>query len=381
MPKQDHQPGRTGPLAFLAEWPTVLIWGVFALLTALGGALKPDLIGEAGSLVVLGLIFVVMLMAVFRVVHHAECLAVIFGEPLGTLILTLSVIGIEVALITAVMLTGENTPTLARDTMFSVLMIVLNGLVGLSLLLGGLRHGLQVFNLSGANAYLVVLLPVAITSLVLPRFTPSAPGGGLSNLQTVFQIVVSIALYGIFLLYQTVQNPNVFQQPAHDDDNAPEPMHHVRPKSTGVHVFGLLLTLVPLVLMSKKLAVYVDFGIAQIGAPVALGGFIVAIMILTPEGLAALDAARHNQQQRAVNICLGSALATIGLTVPAVLTAAWIVDLPIELGLSSSGVVILALSLAISIVTFVGTRTNALQGVVHLAVFLAYVILIFDGDF
>ncbi|MCA0905449.1 hypothetical protein LCM27_03460 [Ruegeria marisrubri] len=163
------------------------------------------------SWLLLGGIFGVMLSAVFRVVHHAECLALIFGEHYGTLILTLSVIGIEVALITAVMLTGDNNPTLARDTMFSVLMIVMNGLVGLSLLIGGLRHGLQVFNLSGANAYLVVLLPVAIVSLVLPSFTTSAPGGGLSALQTVFMIAMSVVLYGIFLVStKPPANPRFF---------------------------------------------------------------------------------------------------------------------------------------------------------------------------
>ncbi|WP_158965134.1 calcium:proton antiporter [Chachezhania sediminis] len=370
------------PAPLWADWPVLLIWAGFALMSTVGTGLKPEYIGSTGALIVLGVLFAVMLTAVFRVVHHAECLAEIFGEPFGTLILTLAVIGIEVALITAVMLTGDNTPTLARDTMFSVLMIVMNGLVGLSLLLGGLKHRLQIFNLSGANAYLVVLLPVAITSLVLPSVTTSAPGGGLSSLQTVFQIVISIALYGVFLLYQTVQNPMVFQQPLIDGEAPPAHFgHKMYPRSAGFHVAGLLLTLIPMVLMSKKLAVYVDFGIAQVGAPVALGGFIVAIMILTPEGLAALDAARNNQLQRAVNICLGSALATIGLTVPAVLLAAWFVDLPIELGLSPVGIVTLVLTLAISIVTFVGTRTNALQGVVHLAVFLAYVFLIFDGDF
>lgn len=364
-----------------AEWPIALIWLSFAFFSLVGSTLKPEAIGTLPSLIVLAIIFSIMLLAVFRVVHHAECLAEIFGEPFGTLILTLSVIGIEVAVITAVMLTGDNTPTLARDTMFSVLMIVLNGLVGLSLLIGGARHGLQVFNLSGANAYLVVLLPVAVTSLVLPSFTVSAEGGGLSPLQTVFQISISVVLYGVFLLFQTVQNPMAFQQPQPKSvQPAPPQTAHHTPTERGAryHSIGLALALLPLVLMSKQLAVYVDFGIAQVGAPIALGGFIVAIMILTPEALAAFDAAKQDQLQRAVNICLGSALATIGLTVPAVLIAGMIVGLPVELGLDTPEIALLALSLSISIVTFVGSRTNALQGVVHLAVFFAYVVLIFD---
>lgn len=331
------------------------------------------------SLVLLGAIFAVMLAAVFRVVHQAECLAHLLGEPLGTLILTLSVIGIEVALITAVMLAGENNPTLARDTMFSVLMIVLNGLVGLSLLIGGLRHGFQIFNLSGANAYLVVLLAIAVTDLVLPRFTESAPGGELSQLQVVLAVATSLLLYGIFLVFQTVRQPAAFRQPEVPGQSPePGPAHELAVRSVWFHAAALALALLPLVLMSKKLALYVDFGIGELGAPVALGGFIVAVMILTPEGLAAFDAARRDQMQRAVNICLGSALATIGLTVPAVLIASSVIGLPIELGLEMPEIVLLLLTLAISIVTFAGTRTNALQGAVHLAVFLAYVMLIFD---
>ena len=361
------------------EWPTLLLWLAFVALTLIGDALKPEIIGSFLSWLLLALIFAAMLAAVFRVVHHAECLAIIFGEPFGTLILTLAVIGIEVALITAVMLTGDNNPTLARDTMFSVLMIVMNGLVGLSLLIGGLRHGLQVFNLSGANAYLVVLLPVAITSLVLPSFTLSAPGGGLSPLQTGFQIVISLMLYGIFLVYQTMGKPEIFRQPVEEVPTTGGSAHDLETHGIGFHVAGLLLAMLPLVLMSKKLAVYVDFKIAELGAPVALGGFLVAAMILTPEALAALDAARANRLQRAVNICLGSALATIGLTVPAVLVAGHLVGLPVELGLDPPEIVLLALTFGVSIVTFVGTRTNALQGVVHLAAFLTYVVLIFDA--
>lgn len=363
-----------------AEWPSVLIWLAFVALTLVGDALKPSLIGSGMSWLMLGMIFAFMLAAVFRVVHHAECLAVIFGEPYGTLILTLSVIGIEVALITAVMLNGDNNPTLARDTMFSVLMIVMNGLVGLSLLIGGLRHGLQVFNLSGANAYLVVLLPVAITSMVLPSFTTSAPGGGLSSVQTVFQVVMSLMLYGIFLIYQTRGKPEIFQQPVSEIPmTAGSATHELEARSVPYHVAGLLMAMLPIVLLSKKLAVYVDFKIIELGAPVALGGFLVAAMILTPEALAALDSARSNQLQRAVNICLGSALATIGLTVPAVLIASAFVGLPVELGLAPPEIVLLFLTLAVSIVTFVGTRTNSLQGVVHLAAFLTYIVLIFDG--
>jgi Ca2+:H+ antiporter len=222
-------------------------------------------------------------------------------------------------------------------------------------------------------------LAVAVTDLVLPRFTEPAPGGGLSQLQTIFGVLSSLVLYGIFLLYQTLGEPMIFQQPEAPAGSSAQAAHHgLGHHSTGFHVASLLLALLPLVLMSKTLAVYVEFGIAQIGAPVALSGFLVAIMILTPEALAAFRAARSNQMQRAVNICLGSALATIGLTVPAVLISASLVGLPIELGLAMPEIVLLALTLAISIMTFAGTRPTAIQGVVQLVVFFTYVMLNFD---
>ena len=370
---------KAGENGLVTEWPIALIWASFVILYIADDALLPSEIGSALSWIMLILVFSLMLAAVFRVVHHAECLAIIFGEPYGTLILTLSVIGIEVALITAVMLNGDNNPTLARDTMFSVLMIVMNGLVGLSLLIGGLKHGLQAFNLSGANAYLVVLLLIAITSLVLPTFTTSAEGGGLSPLQTGFQIVMSLLLYGIFLVYQTVGKPDIFRQPPSEVPTTSGSLAHVlETRGIAYHIIGLLAAMLPIVLMSKQLAVYVDFKIFELSAPAALGGFLIAAMILTPEAIAAFDAARANQLQRAVNICLGSAVATIGLTVPAVLLAAYIVGLPIELGLEPAEIIILAMTLTISIVTFLGTRTNALQGIVHLAAFLTFIVLIFD---
>ena len=357
--------------------------GYLTLLATLlfGGMLTPNAVGVAGALVLLLGLFLVMLWVAFTVVRHAESLATLLGEPFGTLILTLSVIGIEVALIASVMLAGADKATLARDTIFSVVMIVLNGLVGLSLLIGGLRHRLQDYNLIGANAYLAVLIPLAVLALILPRVSPSAAGGELSQLRATFLIGMSVILYGVFLAIQTVTHSDIFKQPTAVAPVAVEPTHedhHFAVRTVPFHSIGLLAAILPIVLLSKTLALNVAFEINRLGAPPALGGFLIAALVLTPEGISAIQAARVNQLQRAVNICLGSALATIGMTVPAVLTIGWVLKQPVELGLDNTDVIMLCLTLVVSLVTFLSGRTSILLGTVHLALFAAYVMLIFD---
>lgn len=365
-----------------SEAATIVGYLTLLCVTLFGGSLAPDDVGWRLSTAVFVILFFVMLWLAFSVVRHAEGLATLLGEPYGTLILTLSVIGIEVALIASIMITGSNKPTLARDTMFSVVMIVLNGLVGLSLLTGGLRHHFQNYNLEGATAYLAVLIPLAALALILPRYSPAAPGGELSQLNAAFLIGMSIILYGVFLAVQTVTHSDIFQQPvsaASDIQEAPQAHHHAAVRTMPHHCIALLAAMLPIVLLSKNFAIYVDYGIERMDAPLALGGFLIAALILTPEGLSAIQAARKNQLQRAVNICLGSSLSTIGLTVPAVLTISWVMSEPVELGLDSVDIVILSVTLIVSLVTFVSARTNMLFGVVHLALFAAYVMLIFDA--
>jgi Ca2+:H+ antiporter len=324
-------------------------------------------------------LFGIMLWLAFGVVRHADSLTVLLGEPYGTLVLTLAVINIEVTMISAVMLTGDNNPTLARDTMFAVLMIVLNGVVGVTLLLGGLRHHEQVYNLQGASAYLGVIVPLAVLCLVLPRFTPSAPGGQVSTLMAAFLVPVSIGLYAVFLAIQTIRHSDYFKRPDEAGGADDEEDHHAEAvRSVPYHASFLVLTMLPVVLLAKKLAVLVDYGIETRGAPPALGGFIVATLVLAPEGLAAVKAALANRLQRTVNIALGTALSTIGLTIPAVLTISLITGATIELGLEPDQIVMLVVTLLVSMVNFAGGRTNILQGAVHVILLLAYVVLIFD---
>ena len=319
-------------------------------------------------------LFAAILWLAFGVVRHADALAVRLGEPFGTVILTLAVIGIEVAMIAAVSLSGNAHPGLARDTMFAVVMIVLTGMLGGTLLAGGLRHHRQEYNLSGANTYLAVLVPLAVLTLIVPRFTTSAPGGNVSLLQAVFLLVTSAGLYVTFLLVQTGSQASFFLIPGTDHGH-----HHGEPPyATLTHAILLVAMMLPVVLLAKNLGKLVDHAVDSLGAPAALGGFLVAVLVLAPEGVSALRAALDNRLQRTINILLGSATSTIGMTVPVVLTIGLVSGRTLELGLESADIVMLTLTLFTSVITLATGRTTLLQGVVHLIIFAAYIMLIFD---
>jgi Ca2+:H+ antiporter len=362
--------------AFIVSVATAVIFAVF------GDHWFDDLshLGEVGILFVW--LFAVIMGSAFAVVRHADCLAVRLGEPYGTLILTLAVISIEVMMIAAVMVTGGETPTLARDTMYAVIMIALNGMVGVTLLLGGLRHREQQYNLQGANAFLAVIVPLAFLGLVLPNYTQSTDDPSFSTPQAIFMIVLSIGIYSVFLGIQTIRHRSHFLQPQLDLEGGGETSSDehggLNLRSIPYHSVMLLLYLLPLIVLAKKLAFPIDHGIEVLGWPHALGGFIVAVLILSPEALGAGRAALSNQLQRSINILLGSALATISLTIPAVLMIGLITGKHIVLGLTGEETVMLIATLLVSILTFASGRTNVLQGAVHILLFLAYVMLIFD---
>ncbi|WP_252176995.1 hypothetical protein [Endozoicomonas sp. 4G] len=325
---------------------------------------------SAGLFLVL---FVAMLWSSFGVVRHADVLAGQLGEPYGTLILTLSVISIEVIVISAVMLTGSHNPTLGRDVMFSVLMIVLNGLVGLSLLLGGARHVEQTFNLQGANSFLSILIPLSVLGLILPNYTESTRIGTFSPGQIIFLVVINIVLYLAFVGMQAMRHRHYFVGDNEGSDHRAE-----KRLSVLSHTLLLFCYMIPIVLLSKKLAVIVDYGIAELGAPTDLGGMIVAILVLSPEGMAAIRAARANNLQRSINICLGSALATIGMTIPAVLLIGTLTSRTVVLGLNNVDALLLVLTLLVSMVNFSSGKSNLFQGMTHLTLFFCYIMLIFD---
>ena len=320
-------------------------------------------------------LFVAVLWSAISVVRHADCLAIKCGEPYGTLILTLSAITIEVMMISAAMLHGENNPTLARDMMFAVVMIALNGLIGLSLLLGGLRHHEQNYNLQGASAYLNTIMVLAVLGLVLPNFTTSLSGPRFSTVQEVFLATTSIGLYAIFLLIQTTRHSEYFME---SKSAALALGHHRGPMhSTVYHAVMLILYLLVVVVLAEKFAIPLDNSIERFGMPQAFGGAIVAGLVLAPEALSGINAARKNQLQRSVNILHGSVLASIGLTIPAVLTIGMISKRSVTLGIEGGNLPLLLLTLAVSVVTFTSGKTNVLQGCIHLLLFAVFLLLIF----
>ena len=360
-----------------AEFALAIGLGTAAIFYATGNRFVENITHPIGLIVVFLWLFMVILWAALSVVRHADCLAVKCGEPYGTLILTLAAIGIEVAMISTAMLHGANNPTLARDAMFAVIMIALNGLVGLALLLGGLRHREQHYNLQGVNSYLNVIMTLAVLGLVLPNFTTSTSGPTFSTEQEIFLVVMSLSLYAIFLLIQTMRHRRYFME-SKDAVMAANSAHDpLDMRSTAFHAAMLLLYLIAVILLAEKFAIPLDNSIEQFNMPQEFGGAMIAALVLSPEGLGAIRASLRNQLQRSVNILLGSVLATIGLTIPAVLTISLVTKRPIVLGVQGGNLPLLLLTLAASVVTFTSGKTNILQGCIHLLLFGVFVLLIF----
>lgn len=319
--------------------------------------------------------------AVFAAVHHAEVVAHRVGEPLGTLVLAVAVTIIEVALIVSVMLSaGPEKAGLARDTVFAAVMIVCNGIVGLCLLMGGLRHGEQDFRVRGANAALSVLASLSILTLVMPNYLSAAPGPMLSTSQLAFAGVSSLVLYGVFVFVQTIRHRDYFLADEANGDASGEAdaSGHAAPPSMRTPLLSsvaLLACLVAVVLLAKRLSPAVERAVLGAGAPEAVVGIVIAALVLLPEGVAAARAARANRLQTSLNLALGSALASIGLTIPSVAAVFVWSGRPLSLGIGAMETVLLALTLIVSTLTLATGRTTILQGAVHLSIFAAYLFL------
>jgi Ca2+:H+ antiporter len=342
---------------------------LFGGATALHYNFAPSPLGLAFAAILL----VILFGTVFAAVHHAEVIAERIGEPFGTLLLTLSVTIIEVALIATIMLAEkEVVTTLARDTVFAVVMIVCNGLVGICILTGGLRYREQDVQVSGSSIYLSVLAVLATITLIEPSYTATTPGPVYSWGQLGFVSVVTILLYGVFLYTQTIRHRDYFVI-----DLTGRSGSHGSNRTLLLSTALLLVSLLAVVLLAKKFSLVVDAGTALIGAPPAFAGIVVALLVLLPESVAAVTAARKNDLQKSINLALGSSLATIGLTIPAVALAAYVLDKQLVLGLPTLDVVLLALTFLIAMLTLGTGRTNILFGLVHLVVFAVYMFLVF----
>ena len=348
-------------------------WSVAAPLIA--WLLLAGLAAGAGD--AFGMVYTVLLVAgllggVLAAVFHAEIVAHKVGEPYGTLVLALAVTAIEVALIVSLMIAGgEATAGLARDTVFAAVMIILNGMVGLCILAGARRHREQTFGLYGVSASLATLAAISVLTMVLPNYTTTTPGPSYSASQLAFIAVISLVLYGTFVLVQTVRHRDYFLPEVatgNEDVHAPPPPVKMAWISAGL----LLACLGSVVLLAKSLSPTLEAAIVAMGAPKALVGIIIAAVVLLPEGIAAYQAARANRLQTSLNLALGSALASIGLTIPAVAIVSLATGWTLSLGIDVKSTVLLVLSLVVATLSLGTGRTTVMQGTVHLVIFAVY---------
>ncbi len=335
----------------------------------------------------LGPVFVVVVAAalvgaVLAAVHHAEVVAHRVGEPFGSLVLAVAVTVIEVGLIlTLITSGGDRTASLARDTVFAVVMITCNGIVGLSLLLGAVRHGVVSFNREGTGAALATVVTLATMCLVLPTFTTSRPGPEFSGAQLTFAALASLVLYGAFVVNQTVRHRDFFlpvtpggavlEDTDEEDAHAAPPSDRAALTSLGL----LLAALVAVVGLAKVESPAIEDGVAAVGFPPSFVGVVIALLVLTPETLAAANAARRNRVQTSLNLAFGSAMASIGLTIPVLAAATIWLDGPLLLGLGSTEMVLLAVTVVVAALTVAPGRATRLQGVVHLVLLAGFLFL------
>jgi Ca2+:H+ antiporter len=344
------------------------IWTIAAPVFA-GAVLLAAGFGFRLGGIIVGLIAVGLAGSVFAAVHHAEVIAQRIGEPYGTLVLALAVTLIEVALIVALMAAGgEEAAGLARDTVFAAVMIILNGIIGLCLALGGILHREQRFSLDGVSAALVALATIVVLTLVFPNYTVTTPGPYYSPGQLMLIAVVTLVIYGAFIFTQTIGHREYFLHGDADESTHAPPSNAV----TGLSLVFLLMCLGAVVLLAKQLAPSLEAAVLRLGAPNALVGVIIACIVLLPEGVAALRAAQANRLQTSLNLALGSALASIGLTIPAVSLLSLATNSHLRLGVDPKSSLLLMLSLFVVVLVLRTGRTIILHGVVLLTIFVVY---------
>jgi Ca2+:H+ antiporter len=331
-------------------------------------------IGHSHSLTLAAVLAVFLIGSVLVAVHHAEVVAHWLGEPFGTLVLTLAVTIIELSLIVSMMMSGEPNPALVRDAVHAVVMLVVSGLAGVCIVAGTLRHREQEFQTHGANAFLAVLIPMSVLVLILPNYSVTTPGPFYSPQQLVFVGIACFTLYVVFLFVQTVRHQEYFVPTgATEAELAAEPSAKLGAISGGL----LIVSLVAVILLAELLAPSIEHGIHASGAPIRLAGVIIAAIVLLPESVTALRAARRNQLQTSINLALGSAVACIGLTVPSVTVIATVMHQPLALGVDTGPAVMLGLCFLVAMLTYGQGRTNLLSGFVHLVLLASYIFMIF----
>lgn len=380
------------PSFIRGAWPKLVVaWLVVVIFQFAGQSWLSSDMTPTVAISCFLVLFATILMASFGVVKEADELAHQLGEPYGTLILTLSIVAIEVILIAAVMLGPNEAPTIGRDSIFAVMMIILNLVTGICLIAGAMRYGEQEYNAPGAVSFIAMTVVLAGVALLVPNTLP-AGDGTFTVFQAVVVSVATVIVYGGFLALQMGRYRSHFMQPAPgrmsirlaEPTVCPVADNHVvadggaRRKNIG-HSAMLIGLMLPIVLLAHDLAIVIDYGVARAGAPVAVGGVLIAIIVFTPESITAVKAALKNETQRAINLCLGAFVSTVGLTVPAVLTVGLLSGKTVIFGISPTETILFALTIALTTLTYLGRRTSAVQGLLHLMLFAIFGLLLFTA--
>lgn len=368
-------------------------WLVVVLSMMFGHSWMGETMGALTAGIIFAVLLATIIISAFGVVKEADELAHKLGEPYGTLILTLSIVSIEVILIAAVMLGPGENPTIGKDSIFSVMMIIMNLVIGLCILLGGLKYGEQEYNSQGTMSYLGMIIMLGGVGLMLPNFIQGAGEGMFTDTQAGILSTLIIILYGFFLLLQMKGYRHLYVQPKKGAMEIPFTERKVQNVSdlipTGketrsntqeivIRSLVLLAMILPIVLLSHNMAVVVDYGIKAAGLPTLLGGILIAVIVFTPESMTAIKAARNNEFQRAVNLCHGAFVSTVGLTVPAVLIIGLIMGKTVLFGLTATEMILFIITLLLSTMTFSGKRTTPMVGIMHLVLFAIFIMLVFN---
>ncbi|WP_316778030.1 hypothetical protein [Pedobacter antarcticus] len=372
----------------------ITIWLIVGLFMVFGHTLLGESMSSATAVVAFLILLLTIVGAAFGVVKEADELAHKLGEPYGTLILTLSIVSIEVILISAVMLGPGEFPTIGKDSIFSVMMIIMNLVIGLCILLGGLKYGEQEYNAQGAMSYLGMIIMLGSIGMMLPNFIEGAGNGVFSNTQAIVLSSLIIILYGFFLLLQMKGYRHLYIQPKKGSMEIPfaernNDLLTVSAVTVGepsksnkneilIRSVVLIATILPIVLLSHNMATVVDYGIKAANLPPLLGGVLIAIIVFTPESMTAVKAALNNEFQRAINLCHGAFVSTVGLTVPSVLIVGLITGKTVLFGLTATEMILFVVTLLLSLMTFLGKRTTPMVGIMHLVLFLVFIMLIFN---
>lgn len=368
----------------------ILIWLMVFIFMFFGKSIEGLYGNNTLAIGIFVLVLATIIGAAFGVVKEADELAHKLGEPYGTLILTLSIVSIEVILIVAMMFGPEDNPTIGKDSIFSVMMIIMNLVLGLCILLGGLRHGEQEYNAQGTITYLSMIIMLGGISMMIPNFIEGKGNGEFTSVQAGSISGLIILLYGFFLAYQMKGYRHLYIQPkpgqmeilfSQRNESQQTDGHgneKVSKKEVLLRTLVLLGMILPIVLLSHNLATLVDYGIKEMNLPPLLGGVLIAIIVFTPESMTAVKAAMNNEFQRAINLCHGAFVSTVGLTVPAVLIIGLIASKTVLFGMTSTETILFVITLVLSMLSFSGRRTAPIVGIMHLVLFAVFVILIFN---